>query len=84
MDEPMTIPANPLPEQLFTAARQIVPVIGAFAVGKGWLSADTATMIGGVLAIVAPIVWGQLKTLERSRKLTALANALPDDVAVAK
>jgi hypothetical protein len=83
-DETITVPASPWPEQLFTAARQIVPVVGAYAVGRGWLSADTATVIGGVLAIVAPIAWGQVKTWDRSKKLANFADQLPDHVAVTK
>lgn len=83
-DEPMTVPASPLPEQLFTAARQVIPVAAAYFAGRGWITEDAATMIVGLAGILAPIIWGQIKTLERSRKLAALADALPDDVAVTK
>lgn len=83
-DAPITVSASPWPEQVYTAMRQILPVVGAYAAGRGWIAEDTATMIGGVLTIVAPIVWGQIKTLERSRKLAVLAEVAPDEVAVTK
>jgi len=79
----LRIPASPLPEQLRTALRQALPPLVAWAVGRGWLAQDSATLIAALLAILWPIAAGQHRTLTRSRALARLADAVPDDVAVA-
>lgn len=48
--------------QLAAAIRQIVLVLGGFAVGKGWLEDDTVTAIATIAVILVPLVWGQLST----------------------
>lgn len=83
-DEPITVPASPWPEQLWTTARQIVPPVVAFAMGRGWLASDTAAMLAAVGVGLYPIVMGQLKTWDRSKKLATLADAVPDALAVTK
>ncbi|CAB4120775.1 hypothetical protein UFOVP5_12 [uncultured Caudovirales phage] len=82
----MTIKVNasPLPEQIWVALRQAVPPVVAFAVGRGYLAGDTATMLGAVAAVLGPIVYGQVRTWKRSSDIMVLANAVPDSVATVK
>jgi len=82
----MTIEVNasPIPEQLWVALRQILPPLVLFAVGRGWIAEDLATMLCAVAAVLVPIVYGQIKTWRRSASLIALANAVPDSVATVK
>ncbi|WP_022684569.1 hypothetical protein [Sphingobium bisphenolivorans] len=54
--------------QLAAAARQIVLALGGYAMGRGWLQADTLTAIGTVAAVVVPLVWGQASTRKLAKK----------------
>lgn len=76
--------SSPLPEQLWVALRQVVPPLVAYAVGRGWLADDTAAMLGALAAVLGPIVYGQVRTWNRSATLVTLANAAPDSVATVK
>lgn len=43
-------------DQFTGILRAIVPAVGAYVAGKGWVPADTATNIGaGIVAILAAI-----------------------------
>jgi hypothetical protein len=74
------------PDQAWAAARQIVMAAGAWAIGKGWLQADTAGALGTLALIVAPFVIGQLKTRLRAQQLAAVASSpkVPDSIASIK
>lgn len=79
---PLRIPASPLRTQLTTALHQALPPLIAFALGRGWLADDTATLMVALMAIGGPILDDQRRTLARSRALAHLARAVPDSVAV--
>lgn len=78
---PIAVNASPLPDQLWAAVRQIAPPITAFALGRGWIGEDVAGLIAAVLAIVWPIVAGQIKTRERAKQLATIAGEVDDAVA---
>jgi hypothetical protein len=84
MTQAIKVPRSPWREQFWTAVRQIVPPVITFAVGRGWLANDTAVMLGAVALGLWPIIYGQQRTLERSRQLAIAAEAAPDHVAVVK
>jgi len=84
MADPIEVSRSPWREQFWTAVRQIVPPVVAFAVGRGWLANDTAAMLAAVAAGLWPIVYGQQRTYQRSQQLAAVADKVPDDVAVLK
>ena len=78
------VEASPLPGSLWMLLRQIIPPIIAFSVGRGWIADDTASLIGAVAATLVPIIYGQTRTWNRSSALLALANAVPDSIALVK
>ncbi len=54
--------------QAVAAIRQIALVAGGFAVGRGWLAADTLTAITTIAVLIVPFVWGQIKTRSLAKK----------------
>lgn len=80
---PIEAHPTPLPDQLWAALRQLVQVVSAFALGKGWIDGELATLITGLLGIVAPIIVGQLKTRRRAKELTTVAASplVPENIA---
>ena len=64
--------------------RQVLPPLVAFAVGRGWLANDSATLVAALAAIAVPILDGQRVSLRRSRALIRLGTIVPDDVAVVR
>ncbi|MBA4756304.1 MAG: hypothetical protein H2050_15870 [Sphingobium sp.] len=54
--------------QIAAGVRQIVLILGGFAIGKGWLGADTVEMLGAVALVVVPLVWGQISTRKLAQK----------------
>lgn len=55
------------PASAATAAfiRQAVLAVGAFAVGRGWVTADQLPGIATILASVGAAAWGLYKTHQR-------------------
>lgn len=54
--------------QIAAGVRQIVLIIGGYAIGKGWLDGDTVEMLGAVALIAVPLIWGQIKTRNMAKK----------------
>lgn len=85
---PIVVSATPAPDQLVVALRQLFTVLGTSATALGathlgsWLG--QAAVVVGPLVTVAVLVMGQLHQRHQSTKLAAMANALPDAVAVVK
>lgn len=81
---PLEIDASPRPYQVFVLIRQVLPPLVAFAVGRGWLADDSATLVVALAAIAVPILDGQRISLRRSRALIRLGAIVPNDVAVVR
>lgn len=75
--------ASPLSDQVTSGVRAAVLSITAFALGRGWIAGDVATVITTLVGIVAPIVLSQLKTRHRAVQLANIAAdpRVPDAVA---
>ena len=63
-------------DQLLGILRNALAIGGGYAIGHGYLSADTATLIGGSIVSVAPLVWTYFAHTD-SAKIAAVT-ALPD------
>lgn len=72
MDEPILVHGSPIPDMAFSFMRDAAKILVAFALGRGWIQGDTATVIAGLGAAFA-VAWGQYKTFKRSSQLTAIA-----------
>lgn len=81
---PIVVDSSAIPSGLMLGLRQVALAAGSYLIGRGYLSADTATAIGSVLLIVAPVVWGQVRSYLKKRQDVTIANAAPDSVAVVK
>lgn len=64
---------SPTLDQAAAAVRQILLAVGGWAVGRGYLEADTVAAIGTVALIVVPLVYGQWRTRLRSKQAHGLA-----------
>lgn len=54
--------------QVAAGVRQVVLIVGGYAMGKGWLGADTVEMLGAVTLVVVPLIWGQISTRRLAQK----------------
>ena len=83
VDPPVEANASPLPDQLWTAFRQLVLALSAFALGKEWIDGEAAALIAAILGIAAPVVMGQLKVRRRAKELATVAASpeVPDKIA---
>lgn len=67
-------------EQVLSTVRNVIALVGGFAIGHGWISTDLLTMLSGVVAAVFPVVWSmyahtvdqQLKVVERNPDIKAI------------
>lgn len=83
---PVEVHSSPLPDQLWAAARQAIPPVVAFAIGRHWIADDVGTVILAIAGVLAPIIAGQLKTRKRAQQLATIAASpqVPDSVATIK
>ena len=81
---PVEIHASPLPDQAWALLRQLIPPIVAFCVGKGLIDDNTAALIISVLAMVAPIIIGQLKTRLRATQFAIIEEKVDDSILTTK
>ena len=63
-------------DQALSAVRWIVATGGGYAVGRGWITTDQITLIGGAAAALVPLVWSSFAHTD-SAKLAAVT-AMPD------
>lgn len=75
-------PDSAVPDQIVAGFRAAVMAVTAFALGRHWIEGDLATLIGVLAGIIAPIVYGQIKTRHRAKQLMAIGNnpEVPDRV----
>lgn len=85
-DKPIEAHASPVPDQAWSGVRSVLMAVSAFALGRGWIQGDTATLLAAVVGVAGPFVIGQLKIRRRSTELATVAAhpATPSDVAVLK
>lgn len=94
MTDPATTPiqvnATPTADQIAAALRQLVAALGAIAATLGYNGIFTDarlnhwSALAGPAAAVVAVIWGQVATRAKSKKLTIAAAAAPDSVAVVK
>lgn len=84
VETPILVNESPVPDQLWVLIRDVMKITGGYLVGKGWLDAETFATISGLVLIVGPMVWAQLKARSNAKKLTTLATVAPDSIAQVK
>lgn len=78
---PITVTDNTLEGQFATLGRYLLATVGAYALGKGWVSNEVLQMVTGLVTVAAPIVYGIYKTYTVKKRLIAVAQAAPDHIA---
>ncbi len=63
-------------DQLLGLVRNLVSLGGGFAIGRGYLTGEQVTLVGGIVGAVAPVLWSYFAHTDAA-KLSAAA-ALPD------
>lgn len=44
-------------DQVLSAVRWLLTGVGGYAVGRGWITTDQLTYIGGAAVAIVPLVW---------------------------
>ena len=74
-EQDITVRENPALEQFTAGFRQVLLVVGGWAVGKGYLESDTVAMIGTLAVILGPLLYGQIKQWNNHKKIVTLVAA---------
>ena len=61
--------------------RYLLTAIGAFAIGRGWVTDETMQAITALATVVAPTAYGIYLSWKNKRKLIVAAEAAPNTVA---
>lgn len=67
---------------LGVALRYGLTTIGAWAIGKGYITSDLLQALVGLVTVVAPAAWAFWRSHEQKKALVKIANAAPNSVAV--
>ncbi len=78
---PITVTDNTLEGQLATLGRYLIAAIGAFVLGKGWVTNEVWQLVTGVVTVLVPMAYGIYKTYTAKQRLIAVAQAAPDYIA---
>lgn len=81
---PIVVDPNPLPDQVLVAVRALLQIVGTALVTRGLASSGEVEAVIGALLVIGPFVWAQIRARRNTEKLTVLAQAAPDRIAVLK
>lgn len=81
---PIVVNPNPVPAQVWIAVRDVLKIGGGLLVARGVVSDAELETILGALLIIGPVVWSQIRARRDREKLTVVAEAAPNSVAVVK
>lgn len=81
---PIVVHETPIPDQLWALLRQVLPLVTAALVLRGYIENDIAEIASIIFGVLAPIVWGQLKTRLRAVQLATLERKVPDRLLTTK
>lgn len=75
----IVVSESPLPDQLGALLRQVILIVGPWLVARNYLADDTVDMLAG-LAVLGALIWGQVKTRQKSKQVVASAMGAPVSV----
>ncbi len=83
-EKPIEAHASPVPDQAWSGIRSVIMAVSAYAMGRGWIAGDTATLLAALVGVIGPFIIGQIKVRRRATELATVAAhpATPNDVAV--
>lgn len=82
--EPIVVAASATKDQIWTAIRDLLKIIGSALVMRGYLQDSWIEPGVGAIFILAPVIWSQLKTRSNHAKMWWLAHFAPDSVGQAE
>lgn len=62
-------------DQVMGAVRAVLSAIGGYAVGRGAITTDQLTLIGGVMTSLVPLIWSLFAHTDKAK--VAAAQAVP-------
>lgn len=71
-------------EQVLGAARNLTSLLCGIAIGHGWINADQASLIGGLVVAIAPLVWTYLSSTNAGKVRAASTVPEVKSIVVAK
>lgn len=84
VETPIVVDPNPVPAQTWVAIRDVLKILGGILVTRGVLDAAQLETVIGVVLILGPVIWAQLKARKTVARLTVLAEAAPNSVGQVK
>lgn len=78
---PIVVSDNPLPATLAAFLRYAVGLAGSFAVGRGYVDAESLPGITTIVVTVATVAYGIFRTHQNRKNLIKAADAAPNSVA---
>jgi hypothetical protein len=82
--EPIVIRASATHDQVWTAIRDLLKIMGSALVMRGYLQDSWIEPGLGAIFILAPVVWSQAKTRSNHAKLWLLAHFAPNSIGQAE
>ncbi len=79
--QPIEVSNQTATPPIFAALRYALTAVGAWLIGKGYISDDTLEMLTALVTVVAPTVYGVWLSYRNKQKLIATAEAAPNSVA---
>ena len=82
-EAPIVINPSVLPDVVKTIIRWVAGPLGGFLIGRGWISADQAMQLPGLIMALVAGGWALYSTVSKKQTLIAIAGdpRVPDSVA---
>jgi len=84
IDKPIEISGMTLPATLAALLRYLLATVGSFAVGRGWIPAESVEGIITMIIVIATVAFGLWKTRQKQAQLITAGEHAPNSVAVVK
>lgn len=81
---PIQVGPSAIPDTLKAFLRQALLALGAYAAGKGWVSAENVEGLVTFGVGLVALLWGLYSTFKRKSQLVVTAEAAPNSIAQVK
>lgn len=79
--QPIVVSDQTATPPIFAALRYALTAVGAWLIGKGYITDQTLEMLTALVTVVAPTLYGIWLSYRNKQKLIATADAAPNSVA---
>lgn len=81
MEGQIIVPNSTAAPTLGATLRYITTAVGAFAIGRGWVTDETMQAVTALVTVVGPSLFGIYAAFKSRKKLIVAADAAPNSVA---